>query len=375
MRTIGVEEELLLVDQDTGVPVPLADAVLDRAHADQLPPDGAEFVGEMHLEMLEVITRPHTGLATLGRQVLDNRALAMRLAAEHGALAAPLASSPLAVVPHPRVSERYERMMQRFGAVPRRSMTCGLHVHVAVDSDREGVAVLDRIRTWLPVLIALTANSPFHGGEDTGHASYRSVSWNQWPTAGPAERFGTVARYRALTAAMIDTEAVLDSAMLYFDARLSQNHPTVEVRVSDVPIDPVMTVAVAGLVRALVDTAADAWAAGTPAPDTPAAILRLANWRAAVEGLDGHLLDPVTNRPLPAHEVVLMLLEHVRAALTANGDDQLVERAFHQAFVHGNGATRQRAVFATTGDLGQVAVAAARAQPTLVSLPNRSRRV
>ncbi|WP_144713062.1 glutamate--cysteine ligase [Curtobacterium pusillum] len=374
MRTIGVEEELLLLDRDTGVPVPIADAVLERARADGLPPDGAEFVGEMHLEMLEVITRPHAGLATLGRQVLDNRALAMRLAAAHDALAAPLATSPLPSAPHPRTDERYRRMIERFGAVPRRTMTCGLHVHVAVESDREGVAVLDRIRTWLPVLIALTANSPFHGGEDTGHASFRSVSWNQWPTAGPAERFGTVARYRALADVMVGTEALLDPAMLYFDTRLSQNHPTVEVRVCDVPIDPVVTVAVAGVVRALVDTAADAWAAGIPAPDTPASVLRLANWRAAVEGLDGHLLDPVTNRPLPAHEVVLMLLEHVRPALTANGDDQLVERAFHQAFVHGNGATRQRALFATTGDLGQVAVAAARAQPTLVSLPNTSRR-
>jgi carboxylate-amine ligase len=373
MRTIGVEEELLLLDQDSGVPTPVADAVLDRARADELPHDGAEFVGEMHLEMLEVLTRPHSALATLGRQVLDNRALAQRLAAEHGAVAAPLASSPLSVLPHPRSTERYERMMQRFGAIPRHSLTCGLHVHVAVDSDREGIAVLDRIRSWLPVLIALTANSPFHAGEDTGHASFRSVTWNQWPTAGPTERFGTVAKYRAITGAMVGTEALLDSAMLYFDVRLSENHPTIEVRVSDVPLDPTMTVAVAGLVRALVDTAVAEWQAGRPAIDVPACVLRLANWRAAIEGLTGHLLDPLTNRPLPAQEVILMLLEHLRPALTANGDDQFVERAVHHAFVHGNGATRQRAVYAETGDLGQVALSVAHAQPTLVSIPNPDR--
>lgn len=369
MRTIGVEEELLLVDEHTGAPVPVADLVLERAWADQLPWDGAEFAGEMQLEMLEVITRPHSSLATLGRQVLDNRALAARLARQHGALAVPLASSPLPVMPHLRSSERYDRMVQRFGAVPRRSLTCGLHVHVAVASDREGVAVLDRIRTWLPTLIALTANSPFHAGEDTGHASYRSVTWNQWPTAGPTERYGSVARYRALTDSIIGTEALLDPAMLYFDARLSRNHPTVEVRVTDVPLDATMTVAVAGLVRALVDTAANEWHAGMPAAQTPASIVRLANWRAAVEGLGGQLVDPLTNRPLPAHEVVLMLLEHVRPALTANGDDQFVERAVHQVFVHGNGADRQRAAFETTGDLGQVAVGASRVQPTLVSIP------
>ncbi|PYY39604.1 carboxylate--amine ligase [Curtobacterium sp. MCPF17_046] len=369
MRTIGVEEELLLVDGTTGAPVPIADLVLERARAERLPLDGAEFAGEMQLEMLEVITRPHSTLATLGRQVLDNRALAMRLAGEHGALAAPLASSPLPTVPHLRSSDRYERMVQRFGAVPRHSLTCGLHVHVAVESDHEGVAVLDRIRTWLPILIALTANSPFHAGEDTGHASFRSVTWNQWPTAGPAERYESVAGYRGLTAAINGTEALLDPAMLYFDARLSRNHPTVEVRVTDVPLDPTMTVAVAGLVRALVDTAVDEWHAGKPPAATPACIIRLANWRAAIEGLDGHLVEPLTNRPLPAHEVVLMLLEHLRPALTANGDDQLVEHAVHQAFVSGNGATRQRAVHATSGDLGQVAVRAAGAEPTPSTLP------
>ncbi|MBF4613352.1 carboxylate-amine ligase [Curtobacterium sp. VKM Ac-1376] len=374
MRTIGVEEELLLVDGTTGAPVPVADLVLQRAVTDHVPWDGAHFTGEMQLEMLEVITRPHSTLATLGRQVLDNRALATRLAAEHGALAAPLASSPLPVLPHLRSSERYDRMVQRFGAVPRHSLTCGLHVHVAVASDREGVAVLDRIRTWLPVFIALTANSPFHAGEDTGHASFRSVTWNQWPTAGPAERYGTVARYRALTDAIIGTEALLDQGMLYFDARLSRNHPTVEVRVADVPLDPTMTVTVAGIVRALVDTAVEEWNAGKPAADTPACIIRLANWRAAIEGLDGHLVDPLTNRPLPAHEVILMLLEYLRPALTANGDDQLVERAVHQAFIHGNGATRQRAAHAVVGDLGQVAVQAAGAQPTLIGIPDADAR-
>lgn len=178
-----------------------------------------------------------------------------------------------------------------------------------------------------------------------------------------------MARYRALTDSIIGTEALLDPAMLSFDARLSRNHPTVEVRVTDVPLDATMTVAVAGLVRALVDSAADEWHAGMPAAQTPTSIIRLANWRTAVEGLGGQLVDPLTNRPLPAHEVVLMLLEHVRPALTANGDDQFLERAVHQVFVHGNGADRQRATYETTGDLGQVAVGASRVQPTLVSIP------
>ncbi|MBT2502275.1 glutamate--cysteine ligase [Curtobacterium sp. ISL-83] len=358
MRTMGVEEELLLIDRSTGVPVPVADRLLARAKTTGASDDGA-VVGEMHREMLEVITRPHTSLADLGAQVLDNRARAAVLAAEFGARAAPLAASPLPAVPHPTDSPRYHRMMDRYGSMARRSMTCGLHVHVAIDSAAEGVAVLDRIRTWTPILIALSANSPFHDGVDTGHASFRSVSWNQWPSSGPVERFGSPARYRAITEAMVATGALLDSGMLYLDARLSQNHPTVEVRVADVPLDPGVTVTIAGLIRALVDTAARDWAAGRPAQDTPAQVIRLANWRAALEGLEGELVDPTTGTPAPARDVVLMLLAHVLPALTANGDDQLVERGLAELFAVGTGAARQRGVYKATGDLAHVALSAA----------------
>jgi carboxylate-amine ligase len=315
---MGVEEELLLVDRTTGVPVPVADDVLAAAD----------------------------------------------LAGASGAHAAPLASAPLPVTPHPRNSDRFQRMVERFGALPRHTLTCGLHVHVGIGSDAEGVAVLDRIRTWLPVLIAMSANSPFQQGEDTQHASYRTVAWNQWPSAGPSERFGSAHRYRAVCESMLSTGALLDPAMLYLDARLSRAHPTVEVRVADVPMDPGVTVTIAGLVRALVDTAVAEWHAGVAAPDVPACTIRLANWRAALGGIEHELVHPVSGRAAPATEVVMMLLEHVLPALTANGDDQLVERGIADLFATGTGAARQRAVHATTGDLAAVTLAAAHTSTT-----------
>ncbi|WP_220034938.1 glutamate--cysteine ligase [Curtobacterium sp. MCLR17_055] len=358
MRTMGVEEELLLIDRSTGVPVPVADGVLAGARATRVPDPGG-VVGEMQREMIEVTTRPHTSLAALGGQVLDNRALVEQVANGFGAHAAPLATSPTPVTPHVSDGARYHRMMQRYGSIPRQGLTCGLHVHVAIDSPAEGVAVLDRIRTWTPVLIALSANSPFHAGVDTGHASFRSIAWSQWPSAGPMERFGSEERYRAVTEGMLRTGALLDEGMLYLDARLSHAHPTVEVRVADVPLDPGVTVTIAGLVRAMVDTAAEEWRSGSLERDTPACTVRLANWRAALEGLDGELVDPLTGRAAPAREVVTLLLAHVLPALVANGDDQLVERGLADLFARGTGASRQRAAYATTGDLGQVALAAA----------------
>lgn len=355
---MGVEEELLLIDRSTGVPVPVADGVLAGARATRVPDPGG-VVGEMQREMIEVTTRPHTSLAALGGQVLDNRALVERVANGFGAHAAPLATSPTPVAPHTSDDARYRRMLQRYGCIPRTSLTCGLHVHVSIGSPAEGVAVLDRIRTWTPILIALSANSPFHQGIDTGHASWRSLAWSQWPSSGPMERFGSVERYRTVTETMLRTGALLDEGMLYLDARLPRAQPTVEVRVADVPLDPGVTVTIAGLVRALVDTAAEEWRSGSLERDTPSCAIRLANWQAALGGLDGELVDPLTGRPAPAREVVTLLLAHVLPALAANGDDQLVERGLADLFARGTGAARQRAAYGATGDLGQVALAAA----------------
>ena len=95
------------------------------------------------------------------------------------------------MTPVPVQSTRYAWMHERYQIVARQHLTCGLHVHVAVDSDEEGVGVLDRIRVWLPALLALSANSPFWNGEVTGFASWRSQSFGRWPSNGPTELFGS----------------------------------------------------------------------------------------------------------------------------------------------------------------------------------------
>ena len=190
-------------------------------------------------------------------------------------------------------------MGRRFGLTVSEELTCGCHVHVGIDSDDEGVGALDRIRPWLPPLLALTANSPFWQGGDSGYASYRSQVWQRWPSAGPYAPFGSPAGYHATVQAMIDTDTLLDPGMVYFDARLSVQHPTLEVRVGDVCLDVDDAVLLAALVRGLVETAARAWRAGVPADPVRLELLRLAAWRAGRSGVDGVLLDPCSWRPMP----------------------------------------------------------------------------
>jgi carboxylate-amine ligase len=342
---LGVEEEFLLVDPASGRPRAVGQAVLAES---------GELTGELQQEQVETGTKPCHTLDELAAQVRAARATAAAAGAEVGVALAPLATSPLPVEPTVTPSRRYVEMTRRFGLTAAEELTCGCHVHVAIDSPDEGVAVLDRIRPWLAPLLALSVNSPFWGGEDSGYRSFRAQVWQRWPSAGPYAPFGSAAAYRALVDAALATDTVLDEGMIYFDARLSRHHPTVEVRVADVCREPDDAVLVAGLVRGLVQTAADDAARGTAPDPVRTEVLRLASWRASRSGLEGDLLDPRTWRPAPAAEVLDALVAHVTPALEEAGDLHLVRELLAAALQRGTGARRQREVLARTGELAEV---------------------
>ena len=383
MRTVGVEEELLVVDP-SGTPVPLGpealavaarrgegETVEEHARVEQASAqdDGVgadagggdpdpKLVPELKEQQIELATRVCTDLAEVADELRYWRGRADAAARSVGARVAAVASAPVPVEPRATRGERYQRMVDVFGLMAAEQLACGCHVHVSVADDEEGVAVLDRIRVWLPVLTALTANSPFWQGRDTSYASYRSQAWGRWPSAGPVGVHGSVAAYRALVEDLLATDTVLDQGMVYFDARLSATWPTVEVRVSDVALRVEDAVLLAGLVRGLVDTAAEQWRTGEPPPDVRTEVLRVAGWRAARSGLSGDLVHPRTGRPAPAAEVLAALVEHVRPALARHGDEQRVDAGVAQVLRRGSGAVLQRAVFAETGDLAAVVRAA-----------------
>ncbi|WP_089336603.1 carboxylate-amine ligase [Blastococcus mobilis] len=376
MRTVGVEEELLVVDDD-GRPVPLAPDALevasrrgegenpaehDRAERDGSQADGggpaAHLMPELKAQQLELGTAVCHSLSEVDGELRFWRARARSAAAATGAHVAALATSPVPVRPVPTEGDRYARMLDAFGLTAREMLTCGCHVHVSVADDDEGVAVLDRIRIWLPVLTALTANSPFWQGEDTGYASFRSQAWHRWPSAGPNEVFADAAAYHRLIDQVLATGTVLDPGMVYFDARLSASWPTVEVRTADVALRVEDAVTMAGIVRGLVETAARDARAGHPPPAVPAAVLRVAAWRAGRSGLTGDLVHPLTGRPAPAADVLGALLDHVRPALADAGDEQQVADGLGALLRRGTGADLQRRVHEETGDLTAVVRAA-----------------
>jgi carboxylate-amine ligase len=224
-------------------------------------------------------------------------------------------------------------------------------VHVDVSDDEEGVRVIDGLRPWLPLLTAISANSPYAAGRDTGYASWRQQVWARWPTSGTAEPFGSAAEYRRVSESLVRLGAALDDGMLYYDARLSAVYPTVEIRVADACTDVDHALVVAALSRALVETLAD----GSSSEAQPRSdLLRAAWWRAARYGLSGDLVHPQTWELVPAGDALAALVDRVGEALAQAGDTDRVTDGLARLASAGNGARQQRQAFERSGDLHAV---------------------
>lgn len=375
VRSVGVEEELLLVEPDTGRPRAVAAAVLRASNGQGHGPDSGgpdsgdagpggpdpeqELEYELQLQQVETSTRPCITLEELEGGLREARAAAAEAAGRVGVQVVALATSPIPVEPETTTKPRYRRMAEAFGLTAQEQLTCGCHVHVQVESAEEGVAVLDRIQPWLAMLLALSANSPFWQGLDSSYASFRYQAWGRWPCSGPTEWFGSAQAYQATVEQMVRTGTLLDTGMVYFDARLSEHYTTLEVRIADVCLRHEDAVLIAALVRGLVETEARAWQQDAAPLRIRAELLRLAAWRASRSGLDGPLIDPFTGRPDQSPAVIGLLLDHVRDALADAGDLDAVTGLVADVQRRGNGASFQRGSFGRSGRLRDVVTSAA----------------
>lgn len=332
-RTVGVEEEFILVGASTHEPSAIGPRVVAGA-AD------VGVKGEFKQEQVEVATSPAASLDDLARDLGRLRRRVADAAAARDTAVVASGTWPGVHDPKATVSPRFARIGNEFGELARQQLTCGTHVHVSVRSPDEGVLVLDRVRPWLSLLTALTANSPFWQGRDTGCESWRSVVLSQLPTAGPAPVWGDLQRYRRTVREVVRAGGAFDESMLYYDARLSATYPTVEFRVTDVCPDEAVAVAVAGLCRALVDTVVRA--ADVPPPEVSTLTLRAAAWRAARHGVGGQLMDPVTTELVPAARALGALLAFTGDALEENGDRDRVHAFVARTVATGTAAQRQR---------------------------------
>src|SRR3954447_14667879 len=313
---LGAEEEFHVVDLASRELVPAAGALL----AD-LPGEG--FSHELQRSIVETNTEVRETLEGLREELIRTRRSLAEVAARQGLAVVAAGTVPLVDADQLSITPttRYERMLADYQLLVREQLICGAQVHVQV-SDRDlAVAIAQRVTPYLPVLLALSASSPFWMGEDTGYASSRSLLWQRWPTAGLSGEIATAAEHDALVADLVESGTISDPGMIYFDVRPSAHVPTLELRVPDACPDVDDVVLLAGLFRALVGRERAAVAAGTPMLRRPAPLLRSALWRAARSGLEGTLLDlPRSPRPVAAAMAVRALLGDLRTELEESGD-------------------------------------------------------
>lgn len=346
--TVGVEEEYLLVDPVSRKLSPSADKVVAGACGEL----GDRVSTEITRYQVEGRTDPHTDLAALARQLRATRGSIARAA---GRLGLHIVSSGTPVLGHPvpppfTGGPRYAESLAQFRALDHEQSTCACHIHVGVPDLPTALRVSNHVRPWLPALVTLAANSPFWGGQDTGYASWRTLVWGRWPVSGPPPFFESQSHFEDLVGDLIATGTTLDRGGVYWDIRPSHHVPTVEVRVADAASTVDDTVLLAGVVRALADTALRETAAGLPPPRPEPEILRAACWRAARDGLGGAGIDLSTRRLVPAAAQVDRLLDRTRPALERHGDLPLVSAAWARLRAHGTGADRQRAAFRRHGN-------------------------
>jgi carboxylate-amine ligase len=341
---VGVEEEFLLVDPHTGVTVPCADRVLARHGLGGPLPEGATIQRELRPTQMETSTGVCTTATGLREHLTAGRRTLAAAAAAEGcaivATATPTLASPAHQPPAPR--GRFARIDEAYGGLVSDYEACGCHVHVGVPDRDTAVAVVNHLGRWLPTLLALSGNSPFERGRDTGYQSWRMVQQSRFPGSGPAPFFSGHAEYREAVAGLVSCGALVDENQTFWLARPSPRFPTVELRVADTALTVGEALLQALLSRALVRTALDALARGTQARPVPAQTAAAAVWSAARHGLSGRAVDPLRGAAVPATSMVAALLAHVRHALEDTGDLPLVRGLLERLEREGTGAARQR---------------------------------
>jgi len=340
--TVGAEEEYLLVDPDTLDPAPVAQDALACAG------DGSHLAPEFRAGQIEAITAPCATIAEVAHELASAR-LAVVDAVGGRALVVACGAHPTALDPGPVTAlPRYLRLAQAHPWAAQHAFTCGLHVHVALSGADRALAVHNALRSYLPEIVALGANAPFHRGEDSGLATVRPKLNSAWPRFGIPPAFASWRDVMALGAWAREGGAFPDETYQWWDLRLRPGIGTVEVRAPDVQTRVEDAATVTALVQSLVYELASRHDAGERLPIDPHERIQENLWLALRDGVSGRLIDLASGRSGWTGERLLALAERLLPSAAILGCDREL-LGIGRIVLEGGGAERQRNIVVDGG--------------------------
>jgi carboxylate-amine ligase len=346
--TIGIEEELMIVDEGSFELVNAIESLLEDA------PDG-EIKPELMESVLEIATKPCANTAEAGVQLRALRDQVRMTAAQRGLVIGSAGTHPFARWEDQRIAARtrYRELVSALRFVARQELIFGLHVHIGVDDPDKAIHVADGMRVHLALLLALSANSPFWRGDVTGMASTRMPIFRQFPRVGVPPSYRDWAHYEREIEFMMSSGVMDDYTYLWYDVRPHPKLGTVEIRACDAQTRVEHTIGLAALIQAMVKELCEHYESGGQLGEYPWQMLDENRWLAARHGLAGELVDLPSNQRVSTRALARRLLDRLRehaqdlgATSELEGIDDLLQR--------GNGAARQILVYEANHDLREV---------------------
>src|SRR4051794_3786879 len=347
--TIGIEEELMILDTDTLELASAIETVLDAYDGD------GDVKPELMESVLEIAVGPHPNTYEAGQALRDLRRDVADAAGRHGLTLGAAGTHPLARWEDQRIAarERYRDLVEALRFVARQELIFGLHVHVGIDDADKAIHVANGMRVHVPILLALSSNSPFWRGDATGLASTRMPIFRAFPRTGVGPYYRDWDDYERRISFMVDAGVMEDYTWLWYDVRPHPNLGTVEIRAMDAQTHVEHTLGLAALIQAMVKELCEHFEAGKQLADFPYEMLDENKWLASRHGLEGELVDLPDRTRVPAKALGLRLCQRLRehaedlgAADELDGITDLLE--------HGNGAFRQRKVYEANRDFREL---------------------
>jgi len=350
--TIGIEEEYQTIDPET------RDL---RSHVEsEILTKGKTLLkeavkAEMHQSVVEIGTGVCPSIIDASRQLKELRSQMCALASQNGLSLAAAGTHPFSDWRNQEIfpDERYHTIVQDLKMVARANLIFGLHVHVGVEDRELAIHLMNAARYFLPHILALSTNSPFWLGMDTGLKSYRCKVFDKFPRTNIPDYFPSWGEYDSFVKLLIKTNCIDNAKKIWWDIRPHPNFPTLEFRICDVPLRADETLAIAALIQATIAKLYKLHAANQGFRLYRRALIMENKWRALRYGLEGKLIDFGKQTEVPIRDLIYEYLNFVEDVVDELGSRQHINY-IHRILEMGTGADRQLRVFHETGDLKKV---------------------